>query len=372
MSNDSLLQSFGEKIGTELCGLYRSFGYVPYKMNKFEEYDLYASHKDFLSSDRVLTFTDISGKLMALKPDVTLSIVRNTRDDVRGAQKVYYTENVYRAAKGSSSFKEILQSGVECIGEIDHYLISETLLLAAQSLLKISGNYSLVISHLDILSEAIDRLGVPENCRGQILHLISEKNLHELAALCTENGADAAAEEALLRILGACGNADAVLSALEELCCASAAYDQLRAVIGTLKSVGFEAQLRIDFSLVSDMNYYNGIVFKGYVDGVPVSVLSGGQYDRLMEKMGRKSGAIGFAVYLDALERLGNEQQTFDVDMVLLYDDDTDLRTLCNAVQNLTVCGLSVSAQKCRPDKLNYRQLAALKGNEVVLLEENA
>ena len=60
--------------------LYNRYGYRPYRMNKFEEYDLYARNKDFLISDRVITFTDLNGKLMALKPDVTLSIVKNSTD----------------------------------------------------------------------------------------------------------------------------------------------------------------------------------------------------------------------------------------------------------------------------------------------------
>ena len=64
--------SFQEKVIFSLRGLYRSYGYTQYKMSKFEEYDLYANNKDFLISDRVITFTDTNGKLMALKPDVTL------------------------------------------------------------------------------------------------------------------------------------------------------------------------------------------------------------------------------------------------------------------------------------------------------------
>ena len=52
------------------------------------------------------------------------------------------------------------------------------------------------------------------------------------------------------------------------------------------------------------MSYYNGIVFRGFSYGIPDRVLSGGQYDRLMEKMGKKSNAVGFAIYLDELERI--------------------------------------------------------------------
>ena len=95
---ETILQN-DEKAVYRLRSLYRSYGYTPYKMSKFEEYDLYVRNKDFLVSDSVITFTDKSGKLMALKPDVTLSIIKNSRAEAGCVQKVYYNENVYRVSE---------------------------------------------------------------------------------------------------------------------------------------------------------------------------------------------------------------------------------------------------------------------------------
>ena len=122
----------GGNLSDRLCGLYGSFGYSRYKMNKFEEYDLYARNKDFLVADSVITFTDTNGKLMALKPDVTLSIAKNCRDLPGTVSKLYYDESVYRVSKGTNSFKEIRQLGVECTGDVDDYCILETLSLALE------------------------------------------------------------------------------------------------------------------------------------------------------------------------------------------------------------------------------------------------
>ena len=94
MNLQELDLSFPERIMFALRSLYGSQGYTRFKMNKFEEYDLYAGNKEFLLSDSVLTFTDGNGKLMALKPDVTLSIVKSSRDDQNGLQKYYYNEMV--------------------------------------------------------------------------------------------------------------------------------------------------------------------------------------------------------------------------------------------------------------------------------------
>ena len=96
----------------KLRSLYKSYGYLPFKMSKFEDYDLYARNKDFLVSDRVITFNDTDGRLLALKPDVTLSIIKNTKGISTDKQKVYYNENVYRVSGSTGQFQELMQTGI--------------------------------------------------------------------------------------------------------------------------------------------------------------------------------------------------------------------------------------------------------------------
>ena len=146
----------GEQTIYRLRGLYEKYGYRRFKMSKFEEYDLYVQNKDFLISDSVITFTDTNGKLMALKPDVTLSIVKNTTDEPQSIQKVYYNENVYRISKGTQGFKEIMQVGLECFGDIDNFNICEVLTLACKSLKSISEKSVLDISHLGVITSVFD------------------------------------------------------------------------------------------------------------------------------------------------------------------------------------------------------------------------
>ena len=203
-----------EQIALSLRSLYCENGYSQYKMSKFEEYDFYAKTKDFLVSDSVITFTDTNGRLMALRPDVTLSIVRSTRDS-DGIKKLYYHENVYRPS--DDCFKEIPQVGVEVIGKITADEIKQVLTLACKSLELLSDNYILEISD-------------------------------PFVAACLTDYSD---------------------------------------------------KIRVCDS--EDAKYYTGFTFKGYVPGVPDYVLAGGRYDGLLREMGRTSGAIGFAVYLDKI-----------------------------------------------------------------------
>ena len=152
----------------------------------------------------------------------------------------------------------------------------------------------------------------------------------------------------------------------------TAALTRLSGIINAITDSKIRDIIRIDFSVVDDINYYNGIVFKGFINGVPAAVLSGGQYDKLMQKMGRKSGAIGFAVYLDMLERLENTSPEYDVDVVLLYSENTDINTLNRYVKNIIGGGKTVTAQREIPLNIKYKQLLKLTDNGVEELENNA
>lgn len=354
-----------------LRALYRECGYAPYKMSKFEEYDLYARNKHFLVSENVITFTDTDGKLMALKPDVTLSIVKNSAPAKGEVQKVYYDENVYRVSKGTRAFRELTQVGLECIGDVDDFCVCEVLALAADSLAEISEDYVLDVSDLSLLAAVMDALQVSESAKAELLHCIGEKNLHGVKEIAVREGADTAALSKLCTLIGYDMPLSAGISALRaDLPEYGAQIAHLEMICRTL---GVRAEkVHLDFSVVNDMSYYNGIVFKGFVNGVPAGVLSGGQYDGLMQKMGRSARAIGFAVYLDLLERFGKTAPEFDVDAVLLYTEGCDTAALAATAEILRAQEKRVTVCKKLPEGIKYKTLYAFENGEVKTLETHA
>ena len=188
-----------ERVSLALRELYQTYGYRQYRMSKFEEYDLYARNRSFLTDDHILTFSDLNGKLMALKPDVTLSVIKNTRPE-RGTRKLWYTENVYRVPRNADSFQEIVQTGLECIGHVDVYTMGEVLMLSARSLETVGTDYVLCLSHMGILTGVLESGLVPEELTGAILAAAGEKNLHTLRALCEKAGASPETAELLERL----------------------------------------------------------------------------------------------------------------------------------------------------------------------------
>lgn len=357
-----------------LRSLYSKYGYKQYKMRKFEEYDLYVRNKDFLISDSVITFTDTNGKLMALKPDVTLSIVKNTKDSDGSVQKVYYDENVYRVSKGTHSYKEIKQAGLECIGDVDTYCVCEVLSLAVKSLMTISESCVVDVSDLAILFALYDYIGLSYEARKRMTSLISDKNTHEMKRLCEDMSVSAEGTALLEELISYNGTPDEILprlKAMAERIGAQAEFSEFESVVSSLDEE-LQSKLRIDFSVVSDINYYNGIVFKGFIDKIPDSVLSGGRYDSLMQSMSRKSKAIGFAVYIDMLERFNIKEREFDYAAVLLYSENDSISTVKNAAQRLINEYGCVFTAKKLPEKATYGKLFELQNGEVILIENNA
>lgn len=300
-----------ERLSLQLKMLYQGEGFQKYHMGRFEEYGLYQENRRFLSSEQVITFTDLDGRLLALKPDVTLSIAKNARVPEGGCARYYYAENVYRPSQESHTFREISQMGVECIGHVDDAATAKTVSLALRSLALTGRDFVVELSHMGFVTGLFDAVGAPEAIRGKLLTCIRDKNAHELQKTAGEAGLSRQGTEALCRLSGLSGQCESVLSQAEPLAlnaAMGAALTELRTLCTALSQEEGAEKLRLDLSLVNDMEYYNGLVLQGYLAGLPRAVLKGGRYDPLAEQFRPGARAIGFALYLDELDRLAEPQ----------------------------------------------------------------
>lgn len=290
-----------------LRALYAENGYEKYRMSKFEEYDVYARNKDFLVSESVITFTDTDGKLLALKPDVTISIIKNAQLGVEESMKVYYHENVYRISKGTRTYKEIMQAGLERLGAVDEAALVEVLFLAAKSLDVIAESNVLEVSQTALVGGVLKACGVSEQGMATIRESLGKKDLSGIRAAALAEGLSAAQVELVEKLATTYGEVENTIPLLDAFRIneeTSEAVDGFQRLLGGLSRLGVAQKVRVDFSVVGNMKYYSGLAFQGYVEGIPTAILSGGQYDRLMQAMGKKGKAVGFAVYLDELGKM--------------------------------------------------------------------
>ena len=273
-----------ERAALRLRLLYEKAGFRQYHMGRFEEYGLYQENRRFLSSEQVITFTDLDGRLLALKPDVTLSVAKNAQVEEGTCGRFYYSENVYRPSQESHTFKEISQMGLECIGAVDDSVTAQAVGLAIESLEVMERPFVLEVSHMGFLTGLLDAVGAPEVIRGKLLACIRDKNRHELQKTAASAGLSKQGTDALCRLSSLSGPWQEVLAAAEPLALNAPMGDalgELKTLFETLTAAGKAGAVKVDLSLAGDMEYYNGLVLRGFLSGIPRAVLKGGQYDPL-------------------------------------------------------------------------------------------
>lgn len=358
-----------ERTAYLLRNLYESRGYRNFRMGKFEEYDFYVDHRDFLSSAQIITFTDLTGKLMALKPDVTMSIVKNTRATADFPERLYYSESVYRLSREVREYKEIFQVGVEYIGAVTPYTNIELIDLAMKSLSLIEADYVLDISHMGFLTSFFSAIDAPAEAKKALMRCLESKNAHELNLIAREYGIDLgqiAPLEQLIRISGPMGPALKQAQPLAANAAMRDALKELETLYGVFEAAGNAQALRLDFSITNDSNYYNGLMFRGFVKSVPRAVLSGGRYDLLLRRMGKERlQAIGFGISFDEIDRYFKQPVQNKYDAILLYNEDTDLLTLYQAMETLGQEGRKVCALLCLPEDVGGAKVYRIEGTQL-------
>lgn len=302
-----------ERLRSELIALFRGFGYGRYRMAKFESYDVYLKNKDYIDGGSIITFTDSKGRLLALRPDVTLSIVNNLPDD--GVQKkYYYDESVFRRDK-RGEYIELRQLGAEYIGGEGMYPECEAVLLAVKSLCFINSDCVLSIGHMDAVETCLSETGLSPADYSRAREYIGAKSMHELKKLLA--GCDRAAADKLLALAGIEGPVPQAAAEAERLCGGSSkAIAELKTLVGALEANGVADKVRLDFSLIDDARYYNGVVFRGYVKGSASAVIYGGRYDNMLRRMGKSARAVGFAVDMTAASGRAEEDSVCDAVIV--------------------------------------------------------
>lgn len=342
-----------EALIANLRALYEGAGYRAYRMRKFEEYSLYLENRDFLLSDFVITFSDMSGRLLALKPDVTLSIVKGSRATKEAGEKVYYLENVYRLDERTHEYREIRQMGLESLGDIDEVQTLEILTLAIRTLENISERSVMDISHMGCIKPLL--MDTDKKAQREIMNALRFKSISALHAAMENAYLSQENKNALSALCTIPGDFEEGLNALETLSENPEymkAVSEMRMIFGGLKAMGFEKRVRLDFSIANDLSYYTGVVFQGFIPSAHRAVLSGGRYDGLSQKFLRGVGALGFALYLNDLE---NEMTPAShADALVLYHDSSDASEVMKKATELRTKGLSVRVQKNCADTEKY------------------
>ncbi len=342
-----------EKIILKLRKHYEQYGYKKIKLSKFESYDLYNENADFIKIENIITFMAPTGKLQTLRPDVTLSIVKKyARDKKKEMEKLYYIENIYRLSKEDMEYKELNQIGVEILGESDGYSDFEIINLAAESMELINKNFILDISNINYLSGLFEEMNLGYTLEKEVLMNIQHKNVHDLEKILTKENVESKYKEILIKIPDLSGKFHNVITEAEKLVLnekMQKALDELKMLGQAFPKMIKNGKILLDFSIVNSLDYYNGLIFHGYIENNPKIILSGGNYDKLIEKYDKNKGATGFAIYLDELSGKYKIEKEYDFDILILYKNGDNAKLL-NIVKKYIDQGLTIRTEKYRKD----------------------
>lgn len=288
-------------------------GYSEVITPAIEYYDVFAQANPAVGQENMLKIVDRAGRICVARPDNTTPIARIAATRLEGAElpvRLYYSQKVFRSiAEGHGHKSEFLQVGAELIGS-DGLEADLDILTAAFSALEQAeaGSFRIELGHAEIYKALIEALGVDEQMAEDIRRLIENKSFAALGdALAPYQGS--AAYQALCAMPQLFGGVE-VLDQVEHMTgnmrvLAAVAY--LRRVYTALEQAGFGESVIIDLGLVHEMDYYTGIMFRGYLGGAGAAILAGGRYNALCAKFGRDLPAAGFGIDVERIAETGSE-----------------------------------------------------------------
>lgn len=295
------------RVETAVTDVFRRQGYSELTTPSVEYYDIIAATGHPLSQESMMKIVDRTGKILVMRPDNTVAIGRVVASKMKGLPlplRLYYNQTVFRSDDVHTGARsEIDQCGVELVGAEGLRADLEVISLAINAL-EACGlqDYHIEIGHAGYFGALVKRLALPEETEQTLRILLENKELTAYESALRPYQDDPAGQ-ALCRLPRLFGGAE-VLEEAETLCAdvvAASVLTYLRTLYGVLKDAGLSQRVQFDLSLVHTIEYYTGIVFRGYGQGAAGDVLSGGRYDKLIGQFGAPVPATGFALDVEAV-----------------------------------------------------------------------
>lgn len=289
-----------------MTSLFKQRGYHEVITPEVEYFDLFVRAKNPLPQKSMLKFVDREGRLLVIRPDCTTPIARIAASRLRDAalpQRLYYNQTIVRVNDtDTGSDSDIAQCGIELIGAPGLKGDIEAVAMAVDTLRAAgAGHFYIELGHVDFFAGLVADLEIGKDSIKLLKSCIEAKNftLYE-EVIKSISGSDADCLRRLPYLFGGEEILDEAYN-LTDNTKARAAVDYLRNIYFELKAAGRGEYLRFDLGLVQSIDYYSGLVFRGYVEGAGNIVLAGGRYDELIGDFGADKPATGFAVYVDSL-----------------------------------------------------------------------
>lgn len=290
-----------------LSSVFKSKGYEKVMTPTIEFFDVFNRESSGYNPEDLYSLTDSYGRLLVLRPDSTLPIARlvSTRfQNARLPLRLYYNQNVFLRQKNlTGRSDEAVQSGIELMGISGLRADLEVITTAVEAIESCtSADFKLEIGHAGFFKELCKKLNVSDETIGEIYDCVESRNFVSLNNILDKIGKNSITDS--IRNLPRFFGGLEVIEKAKEIGLGNEgekALNYLKELYELLCDAGLSQKIVIDLSLVNRTNYYTGIIFKGYLQGSGISVVSGGRYDCLGAEFGRDMPSTGFGIETGAL-----------------------------------------------------------------------
>lgn len=324
----------GKKLSLEsrLKKVLHMYGYHDIQTPTFEYFDVFRKEIGTIPSKDLYKFFDKEGNTLVLRPDFTPSIARAAatlfQEEELPVRLCYTGSTFINHSSYQGRLRETTQMGAELLGDDSVEADAEMLALVIESMLTIGlKEFQLNVGNVDFFQSLIEDATLDEEAQERVLELINNRNYYGVEEYLDSIQVKRSSKEAFAALNELVGGID-ILGKAKNIAPNSKgvmAVRRLEKIYDTLKLYGVEKFVTFDLSMTGTYGYYTGIIFRGYTFGTGDAVVKGGRYDHLVEKFGKQSASIGFAIVLDELMSALTRQKIRIVytrkNTIVLYDD---------------------------------------------------
>lgn len=352
--------------------LFRKQGYYEIETPTVEFYDTFSADTGLTPQETMFKFFDEQGRILVLRPDMTIPVARVAATKYRDMQyplRFSYIGNSFRYKEmGGGRQREFTEAGVEILGvntpESDAEVIATAIYAVRAAGIE---NFQVDIGQVEFFKGLMDETGLSEHDTEQMRLLIDRKDFLGIEELVERYNIKDSIRELILGLPRLFGSLD-VIEKVEKITVnkrSLQALGNLKNVLDVLDDYGFSKYVSVDLGMVQSLNYYTGIIFRGFTHGVGFPILSGGRYDNLVELFGKKCPATGFSLGINmimtALQRQKAPVDKPSVDSLVCYAKG-GRKTACQICSELRKQGLSIEMDITGDSLEKVKQYARNKG----------
>lgn len=319
---------------TEIRKVFDSYGYEEIETPSFEYFEVFSREVGTIPSKDLYKFFDREGNTLVLRPDFTPSVSRACATYFNPEHQVItlsYTGNTFiNNSSYQGRLKETTQMGVERIGDDSAEADAELLAMTVECLLKAGlKEFQVSVGHVDFIQSLMEATGLEEEKKEELHSLITNRNYFGVEEILDTYRVKGSIKEAFRILPELTGGPEIMEKAAQAAPSVNArlAIVRLLKIYKLLTLYGVEQHITFDLSMSGSYGYYTGIIFRAYTYGTGDAIVRGGRYDHLLEKFGKSTPSIGFAIIVDELMSALNRQkiavETREIHLIV-YTEDTE------------------------------------------------